>query len=201
MQVPRRFVHLHHIKINTRTYIINTYTYIMAESGKTHWKKNIDSNYICGEDMKSSLRGLQPQMDVYLVGFGDGETYDQNQNKKIIKTVLRFKTIDGDVLLKKGVLLNKSAAEIFIVICGSDYVDDWIGIPVCMYAKPDNRFGHVVRFKNYRAPTEIRDALKPLRACKTIEELGAAYKKLSETEQNNKAIKYEVNKLKNGFNN
>ena len=148
----------------------------MAE--KTHWKKNADGTYISGEDMKFSLNGLSPEMNVYLTRFEDGETYDQNQNKKSIKTVMHFKTLEG-VELHKGVLLNKTNALVFKAITNSPFVDDWVEVPITMLAKADVRHGFVVRFQPYKMSKDIKDQVDLIKATKTLPELEELYKGFS----------------------
>ena len=52
----------------------------------THWKKNNDSRYISGEDLKSELKGLKKEMAVVISKFEDAETFDQSANQKMIRT-------------------------------------------------------------------------------------------------------------------
>jgi len=119
---------------------------------KTHWKKNNDSNFISGEDLTSGLKGLAPEMVVVLDKFNDSETFDQKKQSKIVVTGLFFKTIDNKPVYKPAIL-NKTNAKFFVKETGSDFIEDWIGKTVIMYAQKDSRHGHVVRFKTYHLPT------------------------------------------------
>ena len=118
---------------------------------KTHWKKNNDSNFISGEDLMSGLKGLAPEMVVVLDKFTDAETFDQKKQSKIVITGLYFKTIYNKPLYKPAIL-NKTNAKFFVKETGSEFMEDWIGKTVIMYAQKDSRHGYVVRFKTYHLP-------------------------------------------------
>lgn len=118
---------------------------------KTHWKKNNDSAFISGEDLMSGLKGLAPEMIVVLDKFNDADTFDQKKQSKIVVTGLFFKTIDNKPLYKPAIL-NKTNAKFFVKETGSDFMEDWIGKTVILYAQKDSRHGYVVRFKTYNLP-------------------------------------------------
>lgn len=124
---------------------------------KTHWKKNLDTRYIAGEDLKSGLNGLSPEMIVYIDRHNDGETFDQNTQTKKAATILYLKESATNKPLYKPVVLNTTNAKFFIKETGSEFVEDWVGRPVIMYAQKDSRHGHVVRFKKYIKPTLYKD--------------------------------------------
>jgi len=117
----------------------------------THWKKNNDSNFISGEDLMGNLKGLKPEMVVVLDKFSDAETFDQKLQAKVVVTGLFFKTLDNKPVYKPSIL-NKINARFFIKECGSDFMENWIGKTVIMYAKKDSRHVYVVRFKSYHLP-------------------------------------------------
>ena len=142
-------------------------------SEKTHWKKNLDSRYISGEDLKSGLKGLKSPIHVEVIKFdADAEVYDQNTNSKKHKSALFLKEIDGEKL-HKPVLLNKTNALFFVGLTGKEFLDDWVGAQATMFAQPDRRHGHVVRFKKYTPPRTVKPeaAIKALGAAKTLDEL------------------------------
>jgi hypothetical protein len=120
---------------------------------KTHWKKNIDSRYISGEDMQSGLRGLRPEMMVKLTKSNDATTFDKQKNEDIIKTALWLTDLKTGNMIYKPAILNTTNAQFFIKEFGSEYIEDWQDKPVIMYAKPDKRHGYVVRFKS--APKQL----------------------------------------------
>lgn len=117
----------------------------------THWKKNNDSNFISGEDLIGNVKGLQPEMIVILDKFTDAESFDQKKQSKVVVTGLFFKTIDNKQVYKPAIL-NKTNAKFFVKETGSDFMENWIGKTVVMYAQKDSRHGHVVRFKTYHLP-------------------------------------------------
>lgn len=168
----------------------------MSEKEKTHWKKNVDSNFISGEDMKFGLNDLNEELDVYLSHFEDGETFDQNQNQKQIKTVMHFKKVSDNKELHKGVLLNKTNALVFKSLLNSPFVDDWLEYPITIYAQSDKRHGWVVRFKPLKIRGEIKDVITALKSAKTLEELTATFKGLDVVWQNNMIILNKASELK-----
>lgn len=117
----------------------------------THWKKNNDSNFISGEDLIGNVKGLQPEMIVILDKFNDAESFDQKKQSKVVVTGLFFKTIDKKPVYKPAIL-NKTNAKFFVKETGSDFMENWIGKTVIMYAQKDSRHGYVVRFKTYHLP-------------------------------------------------
>jgi len=120
-------------------------------------KKNNDSRYIAGEDLQSSFHGLRPEMTVVIDKFEDTETFDQQKNSKIIKTGLWLKELNGQALYKP-VILNNTNAKFFLKETGSDFMEDWVGVPVTLYAQKDSRHGYVVRFKKYFMPQLVKDS-------------------------------------------
>lgn len=129
----------------------------MSESsteGKTHWKKNIDSNFISGEDLVSELKGLKRSMNVEIERFDDRDTFDKNTQSEITKSALYLREIGGKSLYKP-VLLNKTNAVFFEKLTGSPFLEHWVGAKAVIFAQPDKRFGHVVRFKSYKEPVKV----------------------------------------------
>lgn len=122
----------------------------MTTQTKTHWKKNNDSRYISGEDLHSGLNGLLPEMAVIIIRFEDAETFDQSNNKTIIKTGLYLATLDNKPIYKP-VILNNTNAKFCVKEFNSEFMEDWIGKPIVLYAQADRRHGYVARFKKYYA--------------------------------------------------
>ena len=118
---------------------------------KTHWKKNIDSRYISGEDLNAELNGLKKEMVVTISSFKDSETFDQKTQETKLKSGLFLKTLDGKDVYKPAIL-NATNAKFFVKEFGSEYIDDWTGKPVIMFAMQDKRHGWVCRFKSYKKP-------------------------------------------------
>jgi len=151
---------------------------------KTHWKKNVDSNFISGEDLVAELKGLKKSMRVVVERFDDRETFDQSTQSKIQKSALYLKELGGKSLYKP-VLLNKTNAMFFEKVTGSPYLDDWTGVEVILFAQVDSRHGHVVRFKK-AAPivkVDIPAILSRITACKTEEDLKTYFLGLSTEEK------------------
>jgi hypothetical protein len=124
---------------------------------KTHWKKNLDSRYISGEDLIGSLNGLKPEMVVQIEKFNDDKTFDKNKAADVQVSALYLKDVTTSKPLYKPVILNKTNARFFEKATGSAFINDWIDIPVTMYAQKDSRHGHVVRFKPYVKPVLLKD--------------------------------------------
>lgn len=127
---------------------------------KTHWKKNNDSRYISGEDLKAGIKGLKPEMVVEIISFEDTETFDQNQNKQIVKTGLNLREHQGQIVYKP-VILNNTNAKFLIKEFQSEYMEDWIGKPFVLYAQQDRRHGYVARFKKYYPTKQTKQIEQP----------------------------------------
>jgi len=127
------------------------------EQQLTHWKKNNDSRYISGEDLKAGLKGLKSEMNVTIERFEDAETFDQSTQKKLVKTGFFLREIGGAELYKP-VILNNTNAKFCSKEFGSEFMEHWIGKPLTLYAMPDKRFGHVARFRKYFAPQVSDDS-------------------------------------------
>jgi hypothetical protein len=142
---------------------------------KTHWKKNNDPKYISGEDLKDGIeigKGLAPEMVVIIDRFEDSETFDQNQNAKVIKTGFWLKDLNGNKIYKP-VILNNTNADFCIKEFKSQFMEDWLNKPLVLYARPDKRHGYVARFKKYYPPAQISDvnALKLIESSKDLDDL------------------------------
>ncbi len=155
----------------------------------THWKKNLDSRYISGEDLANSLKGLRPEMVVVIEKFEDAETFDQNQNKKTVKTGFWLKELNANgsigASIYKPVLLNNTNAAFCAKEFGSEFMEHWLNKPMVLYAMPDKRHGMVARFKKYYAPNKATDtnALASLGNSKTLDELQTNWSALSKEEK------------------
>jgi len=159
----------------------------MENEKLTHWKKNNDPRYISGEDLKDGLaigKGLAPEMVVTVYKFEDSETFDQNQQSKVIKTGFWLKDLNGNPIYKP-VILNNTNADFFIKEFKSEFMEHWLNKPVVLYARPDKRHGFVARFKKYYPPVTISDvkAIKLLESSKDLDELKKNFLSLSKEEQ------------------
>jgi hypothetical protein len=160
----------------------------MEKEKLTHWKKNNDSRYISGEDLHDGIsinKGLKPEMVVVIDSFQDSETFDQNNQKNVVKTGFFLKELDSGKPLYKPVILNNTNADFCIKEFGSQYMEHWIGKPFILYAKPDKRHGHVARFKKYYAKPTISDteALSLLDKATTLDELKERWETLKKDEK------------------
>lgn len=159
----------------------------MENKNLTHWKKNNDSRYISGEDLHSGLNGLKNEMIVTLDKFNDSKSFDQQKNADSIVTALYFKTLD-DKEVYKPAILNKTNAKFFVKESGSEFMENWIGKTVIMYAQSDKRHGFVVRFKSYHKPLlsigtpEFEKAKTALLNGYTIDKIKAKYQVSEEVE-------------------
>jgi len=156
---------------------------------KTHWKKNNDSNYISGEDLQNSLKGLKPEMVVMIDKFSDAESFDQKNQSKITVSALYLKDLNGKALYKP-VILNRTNAKFFSKETNSDFIDDWLNVPVIIYAQPDKRHGFVVRFKKF-AKIDLIAGSENFNKCKlaiinsgfTMDQIRTRYNVTKEVEQ------------------
>ena len=171
------------------------------ETKKTHWKKNNDSRYISGEDLKhgeSIGKGLRPEMVVSIVSFEDSETFDQNNQIKVLKTGFKLVNVETGEMLYKPVILNNTNGDFCVKEFKSEFLEDWINKPFVLFAKPDRRHGFVARFKKYYPKANVSDinALKVLNESTTIEELQSNWSKLTQSEQKLPTVKALKDKLK-----
>lgn len=155
----------------------------MEITNLTHWKKNNDSRYISGEDLKSGLNGLKPEMVVVIDSFQDSETFDMKAQKTITRTGFWLKELNGNKIYKP-VILNNTNANFCAKEFKSDFMEHWIGKPFVLFAQADKRHGFVARFKKYYPPA-ISDvtALATIKASTTLTELQTNWKKLTPQEQ------------------
>lgn len=165
---------------------------------KTHWKKNIDSRYISGEDLKAELKGLKSEMNVIITAFQDSETFDQTSQDKKVKTGFFLAEHPSKTALYKPMILNATNAKFCAKEFGSDYMEDWIGKPLVLFAMPDKRFGHVARFKKFVQAVLVDEkaAISKLSQSKTLSELQSNWETLSVTEKANIAVIAEKDRLK-----
>lgn len=138
---------------------------------KTHWKKNLDSKFISGEDLKGGLNGLKSEMNVVIEKFSDAQTFDQNKQTNTVITGLFLKEINGKSIYKPTVL-NKTNAKFLSKEFGSELMEDWINKPVTIWAMPDSRHGFVVRFKKFAKPVLINGS-KEYEGCKKAIDSGS----------------------------
>ena len=151
---------------------------------KTPWRKNLDSRYISGENLKYEMVGLKPEMVVVVESFEDVETYDQKNQTEAVKSGLFLVEFKTGKKLPKPAILNVRAAKFFEKEFNSIFIDDWLKKPVVIYAKPDKRFNWVVDFKKYYPP-QISDvnALGVLSVANSLEQLGEIWNGLTAEER------------------
>ena len=119
----------------------------------THYRKNADPNFLSGEDLKDGIiKDMPDGVVAIIIGCKESVGYDQGKQAKTPVIELIFSDLKGNKL-SKGVIPAKWTYDHMKRqgIMSKD-VEDWIGQEVIIYAKPDARFGHVVRFKKYIAP-------------------------------------------------
>ncbi len=164
----------------------------------THWKKNNDSKYISGEDLRAGLKGLKPEMIVVIDRFEDAETFDQNNQKKIIKTGFWLKELADGKAVYKPVILNNTNAVFCVKEFGSEFMEHWIGKPFILYAKADTRHGFVARFKKYFPPATVSDqhALSFLDKATSLTELQIAWDSLTPEEKKLPSVMAKKESLK-----
>lgn len=151
----------------------------------THWRKWLDPRYVSGEDLKASLHGLSPEMIVAVHEMKDAPTFDQSTQKEVTKTSLWLMNLATKQMIYKPVILNVSNAKFFAKEFASDYIEDWYGKPVVLFAMPDKRFGFVARFKHYYPPAKATDtaAIEALSLCKNLDELGQTWATITADEK------------------
>lgn len=173
-----------------------------TETTKTPWRKNIDPRYISGEDLLNGDtlgKGLRKEMVVCIEKQQDAPAFDQKLQQETTKTSLNLKDLSTGKPVYKPVLLNVTRAEFLTKESGgSIFMEDWYGIPFVMYAKPDKRHGHVVAFKKYYPPAQVKPeaAIAKLRTATSISQLNEFWKGLSSQEKALPEVLAEASKLK-----
>lgn len=167
----------------------------------THWKKNNDSKYISGEDLKAGLKGLRNEMVVVIEKFEDAETFDQNNQNKVIKTGFWLKELNGTKLYKP-VILNNTNATFCVKEFRSEFMEHWIDKPFVLYAQADKRHGFVARFKKYYPPAASdKEALLLLSKCSTLSDLQLQWDTLSVEEKKLPTVMAKKEALKESLKN
>ncbi len=149
----------------------------------------------------AELRGLKKEMVVYISNLNDAKTFDKNKNKDVTKTALWLKEYPSNTQVYKPVLLNKTNAQFFIGLTGSEYIEDWENKPVVLFAMPDTRHGHVVRFKEFIPPAAVDPAraLGLINAATDLATLGTQWAKLTPKEKNIPVVLARKEELKTEF--
>lgn len=127
----------------------------------THYRKNVDPNFLSGEDLKYNLiKDMPDGVAVIITSHKNSKGFDQKKKEKVDVIELRFTDLKGKAL-SKGVIPAKWTYE-FMMQQGimSPEVEDWVGQKLVIYAKADAAHGHVVRFKKYKDPN-VKVKLKP----------------------------------------
>lgn len=156
---------------------------------KTHWRKNKDVKFLNGEDLKFNLvKDVVDGMAVEISAVNITESFDPNTQAKNQVAELRFKSLSG-ADISKGVIPGKWAHDFMKYNdMRSPFLEDWIGKKVVIYAQPDKRFGHVVRFKKYVESFDYSPYINGLKACSNIEELAKYYGELPKNIKNSPVI-------------
>jgi len=176
---------------------------------KTPFRKNLDTRYISGEDLKNGIelgKGLKPEMIVTLAKWEDAPAFDQKKQAEVDKTAIWLKEYQTGKMLYKPCLLGVNRATFLSkeLANGSMFIDDCdFTKPFVIYAQADRRHGHVVAFKKYFAPATVTDtnALAILDTCKTLDELRDKYQSLSKAEQALPTVVAKKDQLKTKFEN
>lgn len=120
---------------------------------KTHWKKNVDSRYISGEDLLNGEaigKGLRPEMVVKITKHSDADAFDQGTKSSVKKTALELFDMKENRKVYKPLLLNKTLVDFFRIEFESEFIEDWFEKPFVLFAKPDSRHGHVARVRKHK---------------------------------------------------
>lgn len=143
----------------------------MNNENLTHWKKNVDSRYISGEDLLNGLKGLRKEMNVQITSFKDSDSFDQKSNQKTTVTAITMVDIDTGQMLYKPMILNKTNARFFEGEFKSPFIEHWINKPFILFAQADRRHGHVVRCRKFIPQVDTSQYIAAMNNCKTLDEL------------------------------
>ena len=93
-----------------------------------HWKAEFPADYLGAQHLEDGKDIIVQIKDVC-------KEWVQNQNGREEKLVLYF---EGGVL---PMILNKTNAKRIAKVCGSDYLDDWVGQKIQLYGEMVSAFG------------------------------------------------------------
>lgn len=109
---------------------------------KTHWKKLNNPNYL-------GAYALDPDSDMVLtIKEAKQEEVTGTNGKKEECLVVHFEEKDIQPLI-----LNVTNAKQIQGLCGSPYIEDWVGLKIALYIAQVHAFGETVdavRIRNYK---------------------------------------------------
>lgn len=162
---------------------------------KTHWKKEYNYDYIGayslptdGSDLILTIKETKHEK----VTGGDG--------KKQECFIVYFSERDS-----KPMILNRTNAKTIQKVYGTPYIEDWVGKKIQLYATTVNAFGtttDALRIRDFKPVVKEVDTTKAkasLNAATSLDEVKAAYEKLSREEKYDKGVIALTTDLKNKF--
>lgn len=118
-----------------------------------HWKKNIDANFISGEDLHDSIKGLRPEMVVTFSREQNKEAFDANTSTKKVVTGMFLIDTTTKSEIPKPLVMNKANGKFLEKEFGTPDMDKWPkDKPFILYCMAHPRFNWVARLRKYEKP-------------------------------------------------
>jgi len=121
-------------------------------SEKTHWKKSFNSPYLGSWDLEEN----QVEITLTIKAANSEMTKDLKENT--IKNVIYFEEN------YKPMIVNSGNSKVIKHLSGSNYLEDWIGTHITIYAKEIKAFGENHEALRIRSVTNFEDTLNDLKA-------------------------------------
>jgi len=112
---------------------------------KTHWRKNFDYRFLAADE-------LQGEVTLTIKEMKKEEAF--NGKEKEVVPVLHFEKT------QKGLVLNKTNAELITKVLKSPFIEDWIGKQITLYSTKIKAFGELVDAIRVKTVTGNLNALK-----------------------------------------
>lgn len=164
------------------------------EATLTHWKKLTNVNYL-------GAYSLDPGKDLILtIQNVTRETITGTDGKKEEAMIIRF--AEPNV---KPFICNKTNAKMIAKIHKTHYIEQWVGKKIQLYAKEVAAFGTTTDALRIRETAPVTNEYNPtadifqLEGCGSLDELKAAYLKLSKAAQSSPVLNARVEELKAAF--
>lgn len=127
---------------------------------KTHWKKHFNPNYL-------GAYSLEPGEEKVLtiVELKDEEVTSSDGSTDVLP-VLYVKD-------EKPMILNKTNAKTIAKVCASDFVEDWKGKKIQIYAAKIKAFGELTSALRVRPQVPKKDTLNAQRFAQMVEAIKA----------------------------
>ncbi len=141
------------------------------ESKKTHWKKHFNPNYLGSYSLDPGEEKI-----LTIVELKDEEVVGPDGKKEVLPVLY----LKGE----KPMILNKTNAKAIAKVCDSDYVEDWFGKDIQIYAAKVSAFGKTVEAVRVRPITPKKKTLNKSQFERMVKAIGSGeYDKIDALER------------------